>query len=700
MNDSVFPPTKQLLPAASLAGAPRSVGAGQAMALWILFVLAYGLLCVRLADWTTIAYTAATLVLFALPGVLLTPIFYGNEPGKRLESAIGGAVFGIGLSGYTAVAVGFRIGWSPKAITLAILALSAVCATAGRTFRGRVPLPVRKWTSTDYAILGTMCAVVVAFTAMPALHVGKLTERGYAYTWLYGIDFLSRSDFSISMTTKLPPDLFWMTGIPLRMYLVGYAPSAFAFAASGKAIALHSALLLMTLFLSLLMVGCFYILLRALFSEAKVLAATAFVTLVAYSYYWVYDAAKAPFLRPGHRFDFHDSVSHLFQRSFLVEPQALLATSLLLIILSMLALTRYKLNNYALAVFLGACLGLSFGAEAMQGLMMVGWFGLFFLGRFALVKGSLRDEAGPFLAAVASCGLICVSYFIFGMYARSSSGLLEFELNAWIFKYGLAFFPVEFGPLLILGVWGVVRWWRGRREDFGWQLLLLGGLALLPVMLVKETTVPRTRMVDRLWPVVLAAFSAYLIRELWSEGGARRARIVAVAVVLAAVPTFFTDIYYTSNVGDLYNTRYVRVEDQQACDWIRQNLPATAVVQGDYNYVVGPDRGLYLSLISSFAQRPQMLGWFSGAATLVPDGWPEARRRRTDVGVMMGAKDSATLTGILDKYGIDYVYDGPSEQAKYPGFLPLLQSDAQEFREVYSRNGVSIFQYLRREAKN
>ncbi|HTW24306.1 MAG TPA: hypothetical protein VMD78_11940 [Candidatus Baltobacteraceae bacterium] len=670
------------------------------VALWVVFAVSCGLLCARLADWATIGYTAATLGLFMLPGVLLTPIFYGGKPGTRTESAIVGAVFGLGLSGYAAIAVGFRYGWSPKAITLAILAISAVCAMAGRLFKGCVSLSARKWTASDHGILAAMCAVAVAFTAIPAMHVGKLTERGYAYTWLYGMDLLSRSDYSIAMTSKMPPDLFWMTGSPLQMYLVGYTMPAFAFAASGRAASIHATMLVMSLFLSLLLVGCLYIFLRALFDDVRVLARTAFVVLIGYGYYWVYDAAKAPFIRPGHRFDFHDSVSHLFQRSFLVEPQALLATSLLLIVLSMLALKRFQLNSYALGIFIGICLGISFGAEGMQGMLVAGWFGLFFVARLLFVKESRQDELGPFAAGLASCAGICASYLFLGMYEKSTSHMMSIELNTWILKYGLGYFPIEFGPLLILGVWGVVRWWRGPREDFGWPMLLLGGVALIPVLLIKTPVPQQTRMVDRLWPVVLAAFSAYLIRELWSERGARRARILAIAAVLAAVPTFFTDIYYTSNVGDLYNTRYVRVEDQQACDWIRQNLPATAVVQGDYNYVVGPDRGLYLSLISSFAQRPQMLGWFSGAATLVPDGWPEAKRRRTDVGVMMGAKDPATLTRILDKYGIDYVYAGPSEQAKYSGFLPLLQSAPAEFRQVYSRNGVSIFQYLRREASN
>lgn len=394
--------------------------------LWVLFLLSLGLLSLGIASVAAIAYSAATVVLFALPGFFVVPIFFGNDPGVRPERAIVGAVFGTAISSYVAIVVGYLYGWNPKVIAIAIIGLSCLCALLGRIFRGRLRLPVRNWTAMDHAILAGMGILLVLFTARPALHVGQLTSHGYAYTWLYGFDFIYRADVIQAMTLKLPPDWFWMTGVPLRMYLVGYAMPAFAYAASGRAIALHSVLLLITLCSSFLMLACLYIFLRTLFSETKVLLSAIFLTLFAYSYYWFYNALNAFLIRLGHGFHFSgtvSSVSHHFQRALLVEPQAALATSLLLIVLSLLALVRYRLNNYVLAVFLGLCLAVSFGAEAMQGALAIAWFGLFYLGRLLLAKGSLRDEYGPFLAAVSSCGLVCASFFLLGMYQRSTSHL-------------------------------------------------------------------------------------------------------------------------------------------------------------------------------------------------------------------------------------------------------------------------------------
>src|SRR5579862_2092335 len=184
MSEGMFPVVEP--GPAPFAGIWTRVESWQAVALWAVFFLACGLLCARLADRATIAYTTATLGLFMLPGLLITPIFEGSEPDTRLERGIMGAMFGIGISGYAAVVMGFRFGWSAKAITLVILGLSAICAAAGQIFKGRIPLGARRWTATDHAILAAMCGVIVAFTAAPTLHVGKLTERGYAYTWLYG----------------------------------------------------------------------------------------------------------------------------------------------------------------------------------------------------------------------------------------------------------------------------------------------------------------------------------------------------------------------------------------------------------------------------------------------------------------------------------------------------------------------------------
>jgi len=676
-------------PAAALSS---SILVPWVIALWILFLLSLALFSAGIANRAAIFYSMASLALFTLPGYFLTPILFGTSPEVRPIRAIVGALFGITLSSYASIVVGYLDGWNPKFIALAILGLTFVCGSLGRIFRGRLCLPVKQWTAADHAILAGLGILLACITARPALHVGQLTSHGYAYTWLYGFDFVYRADVIRAMTQHLPPDWSWMTGVPLRMYLVGYALPAFAYTAAGKTIALHSVLLLMTFFSSFILLACLYLFLRTLFSETRVLLFALFAALFAYSYYWFYDAAKAFLIGPNPGFRVYGSVSHHLHRMLLVEPQAALATSLLLIVLTLLALARYRLSNYALAVFLGVCLGASFGAEAMQGVMAVAWFGLFYGGRFLLRKSSLRDELGPFLAAALSCGLVCGSFFLLGMYQRSTSNLTPLGVNWWVVKFGLPYFLLDLGPLLLLGAWGILRWWRGAREDFGWPLLSLGAVVLLQVLVVLQR--PAARMADRFLWLVLLPFAAYLFRELWSSPAKSLARSLVVGLALLSVPTFFTDIAFTSAINNVPETYYVAPEDMQACQWIRRNLPESAVIQGEYNYFAGPDRGLYMSLIASFAQRPQVLGWSTNAAFVVDNGVNLAKERRAAIEQAFGSGQLSSVAAFAQKYSVDYLYVGPLEQSKYPQLLPLLQSAPDRFTPVYSQSGVSVFRLL------
>src|SRR5215813_2925786 len=226
---------------------------------WAIFLVSSALLSSALASRIAIIYTASAFVLFALPGIFVVRIFFADHPDTRAERTIIGTVFGIAISSYVAILVGFLVGWNVKAISLALIGLCCVCGLLGYRFKGSLQIPARAWTRADYSILAGIGIVLVLFSAIPSLHVGKLTSQGYAYTWLYGFDFLYRADVIQAMTTHLPPDWFWMSGIPLRMYLVGYALPAFAYTASGKVLALHSVLLLTTLVCGFLMLSSLYI---------------------------------------------------------------------------------------------------------------------------------------------------------------------------------------------------------------------------------------------------------------------------------------------------------------------------------------------------------------------------------------------------------------------------------------------------------
>src|SRR2546430_1842230 len=128
--------------------------AGAALTILLSFLAVYSL-CSALASLQTLIYVAAGLLLFVLPGLVLGLALFGRESYRCPEWAIFGSLLGIGLSGYTAVAVGYLIRWSPGLIVLAILIVTGVCALIAAEFWHCPLLPIpRRWEFWEYMLLG------------------------------------------------------------------------------------------------------------------------------------------------------------------------------------------------------------------------------------------------------------------------------------------------------------------------------------------------------------------------------------------------------------------------------------------------------------------------------------------------------------------------------------------------------------------
>ncbi len=673
-----------------------------------LSVLAACFLASILSSLKGVLLTAAGLSIFALPGLFAGLSLFGRRAYRCPESLIFGSALGIGLSSTAAVAVGYLAGWSPSPILMAIAVLSALCALLGKAYWNRPLLPPpRRWESWEYLLLAGVMLVLTGFVAMPFMNVGRITAYGYAYTWLFGYDFLLRADYTSAMTIGFPPNSLSLAGEPLRMYLVGYALPAFIYSASDKGVPLHAVMQLTSLGLNSILYCCLYAFLRVFFSSKRVLISTAFVSLFGYSYYWLVSLAKRIVLNPthppelqrlGHELLKYGNVSHIFTRLVLVEPQAVLAFCLLLLVLFALELNHYEIDGYPLALCFGATLGIIFGTDALWGLIAMVWFGIVLLARL-LTAPSQRGRRFGFLAtAVASCGLVCFSFFALGMYQFSSGHELSFSPYWWLFKFAPLYFPVEFGPLLLLGVWGFMLQWRRHRLGISNPLVIFLVIALFQVAFVQVSVLPRERMADRILPIALLVWVGCLFRDLYEDASHRGRLYLAWGLVLIAIPTFFTDIYFTSNVTDVNETRFVSVSDRKACDWIRRNLPNTAVIQGEPQYLgyiggYNVRQELFISLIASFAERPQVLGW-NYASEQVPNGEKIVEQRARDLREMLSSNDRITLVNVIQKYGINYLYVGPYEQMLHPALLSTLERTPQDFQEIYSADGVHIFHVL------
>ncbi|PYU23133.1 MAG: hypothetical protein DMG32_16760 [Acidobacteria bacterium] len=659
-----------------------------------------------------VLYVTTGLSLFVLPGLLLALALFGRQSYRCPEWLIYGAVLGIGLSGYTAITIGYLMRWSPGPILLGILTLTGACALLAGAFWNRPLLPTpRRWESWEYVLLASMVVVLTAFVAVPFLNVGRLTPMGYGYTWLFGYDFLVRGEYITAMTTGFPPHSLPLAGEPLHMYLVGYALPAFVYSLSHKAVPLHAVLQLSTLALSILFYSSLFCFLRVFLPQRRVLISTLFVCMFSYSNYWTVSLLKYALLRPGQALGFqkvgqelakYGYVSHLFTPLVLIESPAMLALSLLLLLLFASELAKWEMRRYSLALCFGIILGIMFGIDASISLGLMLWLGVFYGGRLLRDPSHRRDRFWLLVAAVLSCGAVCFSFFSMGMYQFKSAQELQFSPYSWFFKFAPLYLALEFGPLLLLGLWGFALRWRRDHSDFPMALVVLAVIALLQVAFVQMAVLPRIRMAVRILPLVLLVGVGYLFQHLYEDTGHRRRLYVSWGIVVLALPTFFTDVYFTSNVKDVNETHYVRIADRQACDWIQKRLADTAVIQGEPQYLgyVGGYTGyrgyngrqeLFTSLIADFAQRPQALGWPYIASELVPHGEQIVKQRMEDLQAMLSATQTETILAVARKYGVTHIYVGPYEQSLHPGLLSTLAGAPQRFQEVYSANGVHIF---------
>lgn len=645
--------------------------------------------------------TFSAFALMALPGIFVGMAVFGWDVRRQPESLIFGVPLGLMLSSYVALMLGFFGHWSVLPITLALLSLAALTSLYARRYR-RFPLlsSLRPWKSADYSVLGAMGLTVLGFLAIPFSHIGELTPDGHAYTWLFGFDFILRAAYAASITIGLPIDHMHMAGVPLHMYLGGYVLPAFSYTLSGETVHLQAILMVTEILLDLMFIGCLLAFWRLFAKSTKALVVTAVMALVTYSYYgWVIIARHFARLMPAaiatklqDQVTF-GAVSHLFQRLFMVEPQAIMALSVFLFVL-LVVLSSDRRIGFALSFLLGLAIGVEFGIDSWLALTLAGWFAVVQLMRLWKHWGDGELWLQSLLVGATAC-ILWSTYFMVHMVDLSSGSLVSVHPYWWGLKFGILQYAFEYGPMLPLGLFGLWLLWRSNRFRAA-SLGLIAAIAVCQDLFVGIAYLPHFRIGNRLLPIVLLAGAAWLFEHARSTPARKWA---AMAMMILAVPTFVTDIYGASNVLDRHDTWYVSSADLKACEWIRTHLPRTAIVQARPDYVgdywVDPSlRGEQeISLIPNFALRRSALGEEYSARSVCAGCDRLAMLREVDMDSMFRAKGAAAVTSMTSKYKIGYLYVDPFSQSQYPDFLSVLKSSPQ-FEEVYSQDSVYVFRVV------
>jgi len=102
-------------------------------------------------------------------------------------------------------------------------------------------------------------------------------------------------------------------------------------------------------------------------------------------------------------------------------------------------------------------------------------------------------------------------------------------------------------------------------------------------------------------------------------------------------------------------------DEHAAIEWLNKNVAGSPVILEAPGQSYHPDE----SRVSTFTGLPTVLGW-AGHELQWRGADQEIGQREQDINAIYTTPDSQRALSLLNKYGVTYVYVGPTERALYP----------------------------------
>jgi len=559
-----------------------------------------------------------------------------------------------------------------------------------------------EWDNTDYTILFTFLIVAIASVAYPFLNVGKLTNHGYAFTSLFAHDFISRVSFTASVSHELPPKHFYFSGKTMQYYWISYAFPALIYSTSKFKISLQNILLLTSILQTTLFVCILYSTFRLFIRNKQVLVVVMLLGLCAYSYNWFYVLFKTIALHAmpeqyltvlvKRRLLEFSNIAHGYYRLFLFQPQSIIALSTLLVVMNILYDCSFNFRS-GLTFIIGILLGIALGLQSYTGMTLILWL-LLTISIYAFIE---RKES--FLKTVKTLliltfPLLCLIfiYFLMGIFSFSQDKAIKLTTNKISVYYAPLFFPLEYGPMLFLGILGSIIAFKNSYFRNLKPILLLGLLSLFFILFIRHPAEKDLGILKSgvIFQVALLIFSGIFFEYIWENMKTRKViRILSLCVAFSAIPTFLIDIYITSDIENTNQTSYVNPADYKAYRWIKANTPRNAVIQSAPRYSFTPD-AYDISPIAMLGERQMAVGHWKLSAML-HDSPEQVPLRYKDIKELFSASDLKRTVELISKYDIDYIYVGQNELSLYGQSVRKFEEHKDLFDLIYSIDGVNIY---------
>jgi hypothetical protein len=389
---------------------------------------------------------------------------------------------------------------------------------------------------------------------------------------------------------------------------------------------------------------------------------------------WNIDAVTAwpPF--GGHRIDG-------LQRCLWYVPQHSMAYALGIIALAGIGVAGAS-SSLTSIVLSGIALGCSVAFNPLVGGIFALTYGI---AAAAAARRQPRVIARHALAAVPVA--LALVWCAANQMVEGAGGFLQFGFLGASRQQPIETLLLSLGPILLTGVLGLVA---ARSISFAPAVpfAVLSAISLLLMYFVR-LSVDQAWMAFRAGQMLIIGLGALTARFIAASVSGSR-RLVAAAVVLLVLiigaPTTIIDEY---NAQDIHNlamgpgfpwTIVVTAPQQHAYAWIRENTPATAVVQMDAR---SRDRSTW-SNIPSFAER-RMAGGLPISLLKIPDYDERSDRIRA----MYSATSPAEAANVARSLRIDYVYVDEVERRAYPNGIRFDGSEA--FQKAFEEGPVAVY---------
>ncbi len=628
--------------------------------------------------------------------VIVYPLYYAK--GRLLEGFIWGTVSGITLAALITSIIVYLMGWSIMMIFTTVIILPTLLFLL-LLKRSSMDPELCFSKKPDPMILLSALLIVTIFFYLPFKNLGILVDGKYLYSWLFGHDFINRMVHVVSLSRGLPLDSFFFSGETLSYYWLAYVYPALLININFIKLDTQQLLQLTVLLYSLLSTASLVIFFKHITTKRRYVLTLIFLALCCYSYSYLYVVALKAWTALtgnshlnifGYDLPVFSGFSHTFYRFFLVQPQATLGMAIMLMIFSFYG---KKQTLYGFGI-IGLLTGLLFGVDATNGIMLGLWLGCmtFFA---VLINTDKRILVGKnHLLSLACAGLIYACFFAIEMYSlRTGKGVLQLNFNWFFILMSPFYFILEYGPMLILGIAGMIKLFKKKETLRNWvyPYIILFGIALFFNFFITNPTETFFGLLKatRVIPICLLAFTAYL----WSDGlQTNKIKAVTAFLLMIAFPSFFMNNFIASDIAK--PSTFVRQSDMEAAIWIKKNLPKQAIIQAEPNYP-GTD-GQYkpkycYSIVPVFTERRTAIGEWK-VSSQGHSGSDKVGERFHSIKKMFATTDINECIKILHKYNINYIYVGELEKKLYAEGIKKFISN-NNFESVYSKKGVFVLKY-------